>query len=114
MLRFGHRVSKAIDVFIGDAQALACLSPRLNDRPEQANALELILPLGGIIVAGDATREQPGEALDFMDRRIPLDTIAEIPTPGGAGLWALQGDQPLVLHSIDWAGPTDHVELGLS
>ena len=28
MFRFGHRVSKDIDVFIDDAQALAYLSPR--------------------------------------------------------------------------------------
>jgi hypothetical protein len=88
IFRFDHRVSKDIDVFIHDAQALGFLSPHLNDvagmglleYQEQANALKFILPLGDIdiIVAGNVTREQPGEALDFMGRRIPLDTTAEI------------------------------------
>lgn len=75
-------------MFIHDAQALSCLSPRLNDAAgmglleyqEQANALKFILPLDGIgiIVAGDLTQEQPGEALDFMGRCIPLDTTADL------------------------------------
>ncbi len=55
MFRFDHRVSKDIDMFIDDAQALGYLSPRLNDAAgmglleyqEQANALKFILPLGG-------------------------------------------------------------------
>ena len=50
------------------------------DYQEQANALKFILPLGDIdvTVAGDVTREQSVEALDFMGQRIPLDTTAEI------------------------------------
>lgn len=88
MFRFDHRVSKDIDVFIHDAQALAYLSPRLNDAAgeglldyqEQANAIKFLLPLGDIdiILAGSVTQGQPTETLDFMDRRIPLDTTAEI------------------------------------
>ena len=37
MFRFDHRVSKDIGVFIDDAQALAYLSPRLNDAAGQAS-----------------------------------------------------------------------------
>lgn len=88
MFRFGHRVSKDIDLFIHDAQALACLSPRLNEAAghgvleyrEQANAIKFLLPLGDVdfIVAGSATRLPPAETLEFEGWRIPLDATAEI------------------------------------
>lgn len=88
MLRFGHRVSKDIDLFIHDARALAYLSPRLNEAAghggleyqEQANAIKFLLPLGdvGFIVAGSATRPPPAETLEFEGWRIPLDATAEI------------------------------------
>ena len=55
MFCFGHRVSNGIDVFIHGAQALAYLSPRLNDaagvglldHQEQANALKFSPAAGG-------------------------------------------------------------------
>ena len=55
MFRWGHRVSKDIDLFIHDAQALAYMCPRLNDAAgqgirgyqEQANAIKFLLPSGG-------------------------------------------------------------------
>ena len=88
MFRWGHRVSRDIDLFIHDAQALAYLSPRLNDAAgqdvleyqEQANAIKFRLPLGDIdiIVAGSATRLPPAETLEFEGWRIPLDATAEI------------------------------------
>ena len=88
MFRFGHRVSKDIDLFIHDAQALAYLSPRLNDAAaqgildyqEQANAIKFVLTLGDIdfIVAGSVTRASPPDGLDVEGVRIPLDATAEI------------------------------------
>ncbi len=56
MFRFDHRVSKDIDIFTHDAQALSWMTPRLNriaeavtpNYQEQANALKLTLPFGDI------------------------------------------------------------------
>lgn len=88
MFRWGHRVSKDIDLLIHDARALAYLSPRLNDVAgqgilddhEQANAIKFVLPSGNIdfIVAGSATRLPPPETLEFEGSRILLDATAEI------------------------------------
>lgn len=88
MFRFDHRISKDIDLFTDDAQALGFLSPRLNDvsaalvsdYQEQANSVKLILPEGDIdiIVAGTVTRARSDETLAFEGRSLPLDTTAEI------------------------------------
>nr|WP_294543138.1 nucleotidyl transferase AbiEii/AbiGii toxin family protein [uncultured Rhodopila sp.] len=51
MFRFDHRISKDLDIFTHDAQALSFISPRLNevaaqeavDYEEQANAVKLVL-----------------------------------------------------------------------
>ncbi len=88
MFRFDHRVSKDIDVFIDDAQALGFISPRLNEvasreadaYQEQANSLKLTLDAGDIdiIVAGTVI---PGESLgtlDFEGRCVALDATSEI------------------------------------
>lgn len=56
MLRYHHRQSRDIDLFIDDVQFLSYLSPRLNDREtsdllgysEQANYLRLEYPEGEI------------------------------------------------------------------
>jgi hypothetical protein len=88
MFRFGHRISKDIDIFTSDAQALSFITPRLNetaereasDDEEQANAIKLILPAGDIdfIVAGQVTQLGPTETLDFDGRAILLEPTAEI------------------------------------
>jgi hypothetical protein len=62
MIRFDHRISKDIDIFTYDAQALSFISPRVNevaareavDYEEQANAVKLVLRDGDVdfIVAG--------------------------------------------------------------
>ena len=88
MLRFGHRLSKDIDIFTHDARALSFITPRLNDvaertalaYEEQANAIKLILPEGDIdfIVAGPVIPGAQVEAMTFHDRAIPLDATAEI------------------------------------
>jgi hypothetical protein len=54
MFRFGHRVSRDIDLIVDDVQWLGRVRPRLNDAVEarvldyveQANTLKLVLPTG--------------------------------------------------------------------
>ncbi len=65
MMRMHHRLSKDIDLFLHDAQWLARLTPRLNERvagmvrdySEQANSVRLVLAQGDIdfVVAGSVT-----------------------------------------------------------
>ena len=88
MFRFDHRVSKDIDIFTHDAQALSYLSPRLNvvaereaqDYEEQPNAVKLLLPDGDIdfIVAGPVIRDAPRACMTIAGRMIELDATAEI------------------------------------
>ena len=88
MLRMRHRLSRDIDLFMHDAQWLARLTPRLNDRvaamvrdySEQANSVKLVLPEGDIdfIVAGRVTAAAPDETLDFGGRAILLESTGEI------------------------------------
>lgn len=88
MFRFDHRVSKGIDLFTNDAQALGYISPRLNDvaaygildYQEQANALKLLLPDGDIdiIVAGSVTQAPPSETINVDGRLVALEATAEI------------------------------------
>ena len=83
-----HRVSKDIDLFLHDAQWLARLTPRLNDRvaemvrdySEQANSIKLVLAQGDIdfVVAGSVTGVAPEETLDFRGREILLEATEEI------------------------------------
>jgi hypothetical protein len=80
MTRMHHRVSKDIDLFLHDAQWLARLTPRLNERvasmvldyAEQANSVKLVLAEGDIdfVVAGSVTGVAPKETLDFRGRTI--------------------------------------------
>ncbi len=88
MMRMRHRLSRDIDLFLHDAQWLARLTPRLNDRiaaqvrdyVEQANAVKLVLPQGDIdfVVAGRVTGVDPSETLEFGGRRISLEATEEI------------------------------------
>jgi len=88
MMRMHHRLSKDIDLFLYDAQWLARLTPRLNDRvaamvrdySEQANSIKLVLALGDIdfVVAGSVTGVAPIETLDFAGRRFLLEATEEI------------------------------------
>jgi Nucleotidyl transferase AbiEii toxin, Type IV TA system len=88
MMRMRHRLSRDVDLFLHDAQWLARLTPRLNDRvaamvrdySEQANSLKLVLSEGDIdfVVAGSVTGAQPQETLEFGGRKIVLETTEEI------------------------------------
>lgn len=88
MFRFDHRVSKDIDIFFHDAQALTWLTPRLNQvaeglttrYQEQANALKLSLRDGDIdfIVAAPVIPNAPREMISVGGREIALDATSEI------------------------------------
>jgi hypothetical protein len=88
MMRLRHRLSRDLDLFLHDAQWLARLTPRLNDRvakmvrdySEQANSLKLVMAEGDIdfVVAGSVTGAQPQQTLEFGGRKIALETTEEI------------------------------------
>jgi len=88
MMRYRHRLSKDLDLFLHDAQWLALLTPRLNVRAaalsrgysEQANSLKLALPDGDVdfIVAGDVTGVGHSQAFRFGGRMIWLESSEEI------------------------------------
>jgi hypothetical protein len=88
MMRMRHRLSRDIDLFLHDAQWLARLTPRLNDRiaamvrdySEQANSIKLVLSEGDIdfIVAGRVTEASADETLDFGGHTIRLEATEEI------------------------------------
>ncbi len=88
MLRFDHRISKDIDIFTHDAQALGFLSPRLNDvaerlatsYEEQSNAVKLVLQAGDVdfIVAGSVIPDAPTEPMDVEGTVIMLEATCEI------------------------------------
>jgi hypothetical protein len=87
MRRHGHRLSKDVDIFIGDPQYLPLLTPRLNDVAEsltddyveQANFLKLVFPEGEIdfVVSGTLTIS-PVRPEIVCERVVPVETSTEI------------------------------------
>jgi hypothetical protein len=87
MLRFRHRFSKDIDIFVPDPQYLGHLSPRLNDTVdamtaryvEQANYIKLYFPEGEIdIVAAGALTHPSTRVESVLGRPVQVETSAEI------------------------------------
>ena len=88
MLRWNHRISKDIDLFIHDAQAITYLSPRLNETTdhialnysEAANVLKVQIAQGDIdfIVAADVFPDRRPTPMTFEDRVIAVDPTEEI------------------------------------
>ncbi len=88
-LRFGHRISYDVDIFLHDAQILGYLSPRLNDLSgsladsytEAANGIKITTGRGDIdfVVAADVTRDEPVLApVPGMALNILVQSPAEI------------------------------------
>ena len=87
MLRYGHRVSRDVDLFLHEAQYLTALSPRLNavtaamtgDYDESSASLKLTFEEGEVdfIIAPSLLGLAP-EPLDFQGRTVLLDATAEI------------------------------------
>lgn len=68
MLRYGHRMSKDIDIFVPDPQYLGFVNPRLSDvaadmtseYEEGAHYIKLSLPKGEIDFVASPNLSQPG------------------------------------------------------
>jgi predicted nucleotidyltransferase component of viral defense system len=87
MLRYQHRRSKDIDIFVPDPQYLGHVSPRLSDLAESittdyvegAGYVKLIRPEGEIdFVASPNLTDEPFETWTLMRRKVRVETAAEI------------------------------------
>jgi Nucleotidyl transferase AbiEii toxin, Type IV TA system len=87
MLRYQHRRSKDIDIFVPDPQYLGYVSPRLSDVAEQISSdyveaavfVKLIRPEGEIdfVAAANLTAE-PFETWSLLRRSVRVETATEI------------------------------------
>jgi len=87
MLRYRHRLSKDIDIFVPDPQYLGYVSPRLSDVAEGVSDqyvegpgfIKLLRPEGEIdFVASPNLTAAPFEVWELMGREIKVETSAEI------------------------------------
>jgi len=87
MLRYHHRYSRDIDLFVPDPQYLGFVTPRLSDAAEaitadyveQGNFVKLVLEAGEIdIVASPNLTDDPFEVWEIMGRPVRVETAAEI------------------------------------
>jgi predicted nucleotidyltransferase component of viral defense system len=87
MLRYRHRHSKDIDIFVPDPQYLGYVSPRLSDVAEDVSHdyvegsgyIKLIRPEGEIdFVASPNLTDNPFDVWQLLGRSIRVETAAEI------------------------------------
>lgn len=87
MLRYRHRTSKDIDIFVPDPQYLGFVSPRLSDVAETVTDnyvegpgyIKLLRPEGEIdFVASPNLTDAPFEEWELFGRTIKVETSAEI------------------------------------
>ncbi len=87
MLRYGHRLSKDIDIFVPDPQYLGYVSPRLSDVAEGVSDkyvegpgyIKLLRPEGEIdFVASPNLTADPFEIWELLGRPVKVETSAEI------------------------------------
>ena len=87
MLRYGHRFSRDIDLFVPDPQYLGYVTPRLSeaaesitaDYIEQGNFIKLVLEAGEIdIVASPNLTTNPFDVWEIMGQPVKVETAAEI------------------------------------
>ena len=87
MLRYGHRLSKDIDIFVPDPQYLGYVSPRLSDAAERVTQdyvegpgyVKLLRPEGEIdFVASPNLTAQPFDEWTLLGRTVKVETAAEI------------------------------------
>lgn len=87
MLRYRHRLSKDIDIFVPDPQYLGFVSPRLSDVAEAVSDkyvegpgyIKLLRPEGEIdFVASPNLTSDPFEVWELLGRQIKVETSAEI------------------------------------
>jgi len=87
MLRYRHRFSRDIDLFVPDPQYLGFVTPRLSnaaeaittDYVEQGNFVKLVLDAGEVdIVASPNLTNDPFEVWEIMGQPVKVETAAEI------------------------------------
>lgn len=87
MLRYHHRMSRDVDIFVPDPQILGYLTPRLSEIAESITEnyeeapgyVKLILPNGEIdFVASVNLTEPPVEEWELFGRKIRVETSVEI------------------------------------
>jgi hypothetical protein len=87
MLRYNHRRSRDVDIFVPDPQYLGFVTPRLSDLAESiatdyvegAGYVKLIRPEGEIdFVASSNLTDEPFETWTLLRRRVRVETAAEI------------------------------------
>jgi predicted nucleotidyltransferase component of viral defense system len=87
MLRYGHRLSKDIDIFVPDPQYLGYVSLRLSDVAESVSQdyvegpgyIKLLRPEGEIDVVASPNLTQPAfEMWRLLGRTVRVETAAEI------------------------------------
>src|SRR5882762_7137053 len=87
MLRYGHRLSKDIDIFVPDPQYLGFVNPRISDAAsditteyeEHAQFVKLLLPEGEIDFVVSPNLTDPGyDQWTLLDRAVKAETAAEI------------------------------------
>lgn len=87
MLRYGHRFSKDIDIFVPDPQSLGFVTPRLSDVAESitsdfteaAGHVKLYLPEGEIDFVAAPNLTTPGfEFQSILGRQVRVETSVEI------------------------------------
>jgi Nucleotidyl transferase AbiEii toxin, Type IV TA system len=87
-LRYGHRISYDVDLFVNDAQIIPYLSPRVNDAvaalvgydvAEDSTSLQIRRPEGFIDIVVAASLTQPGvEPETILGGMVPAQTPEEI------------------------------------
>lgn len=83
---YNHRMSKDIDVFLDDVQQLSSLSPRFNNKSEDAldydemsQYISLTFPEGKVdFIAGPQITDFPAQKQQFLGRKVRLDDPVEI------------------------------------
>jgi predicted nucleotidyltransferase component of viral defense system len=100
MLRYGHRMSKDVDIFVPDPQYLGFVNPRISDvaaeitseYEEHAQFVKLSLPEGEIDFVVSSNLTSPGyEEWNLFDRQVNVETSAEIVAKK---MWH-RGDKPM-------------------
>lgn len=127
MLRYRHRFSRDINLFVPDPQYLGFVTPRLSeaaenissDYVEQGNFVKLVLDAGEVdVVASPNLTDEPFEIWEIMGRPVKVETTVEIiakkPLPRsfttpGTGPWhGISSTFPAILSNYEQSARQIH------
>ncbi|MFM0265480.1 nucleotidyl transferase AbiEii/AbiGii toxin family protein [Paraburkholderia sediminicola] len=106
MLRYGHRLSKDVDIFVPNPQYLGYVNPRISnaasdittDYEEHAQFVKLLLPEGEIDFVVSQNLTDPGyDEWTLLDHPVKVETAAEIVAKK---MWH-RGDRPTARDLFD-------------